>query len=293
MEKRRLTIKDSAYAFVFSFLISQLFVIIVSSLIAFIFHASKLDNYQEFSSSCLGYSILSFTMFLSMFIVFLFFQKRTNNSIISKPKASKILIYSLIAIISFFALFPIVNCFDSLLTHLGVKINTLSYPLNTTNYFISLFTSALIPAVVEELLFRGIIFKGLKQHGKSFSIVLTTIIFAVYHMSISQTIYPLLFGLLLTLVTYKENNVLYCILMHFINNFAALTISYFNISLVFKGWLYIALAIVLVLIFLACIIIAISKQPKSEMLPMGESKFVFFSILTIMIILWIIINFNR
>ena len=68
--------------------------------------------------------------------------------------------------------YPIVVCFDTLLIKLGITLNTLSYELTTKNYFISLISLVIAPAICEELLFRGIIFSGLKSYGKSFYFIL-------------------------------------------------------------------------------------------------------------------------
>ena len=127
-------------------------------------------------------------------------------------------------------------------------------------------------AIAEELLFRGLIFKGLKKHGKSFSIIATTIMFMLFHMAIDQAIYPLLMGLLLGVIMWKEDNIIYCIAVHMTNNIMSLTISYFNIPLSFNHWTFILMAILIVLAYLTAILFYTIKNGKGEETDFSELR---------------------
>lgn len=291
MEKIKLTANDSSIAFAGGFLICQLAVVFATIIAGVI---AKIVNFEEielFLQTASGYLILSFAMYGAMLFSFFLFNKNKENKILSKPNPIKIIVYILISIVAFFVLYPIVNCADSLISKLGIKLNTISYNLTTANYFISIISLVLLPAICEELLFRGLIFKGLKPYGKTLSIMLTSVMFAIYHMSISQLVYPILFGCLLTAVMYKENNILYCILMHTVNNFIALTFSYLNINLVFNHWTYILLAIILTLFFIVALILFICKIKTEEKQKFTTSNKKYLIISSVgMIILWIILN---
>lgn len=294
MENNKLNLKTSSIGFLSSFLLCNLATILVAVFILLVGKFSDLNNLEVFLNSAVGYLILSLTMYATMFAVFLFFNKGKENKIVGKVSPVKILVYVAIAVATYFILFPIVNCFDSLMVKLGIGLNTLSYELNTTNYFISLISIVILPAVCEELLFRGLIFKGIKKNGKWFSILITSLLFSIYHMSITQTIYPILFGALLTLVMYKENNIIYCISMHLINNFLALTISYFNVNLTFNSWLYILMAIILLIAFISILIVLIAKTTEHEKeKATKDNNLILIAVIIISLILWIITNLNR
>lgn len=295
MNKNRLTIKDSAMAFVSSFIICQISVLLVSAVMLFILSIVNPTIIESFSKSCVANLITTSTLYLAMFLLFKFFAKNKDNNIISKPSAKKSILYILIAIISFFALYPIVNSFDCLIENLGFKLTKPSFNLSVSNYFICLIPMVILPAICEELLFRGLIFKGLKQHGKNFAIILTSLMFAIYHMSLQQTIYPILFGLVLTLTMFKENNIIYCILMHLTNNFLALTFMFFKIDpFVNKLWYHI-LAVVLFVVFVIFVIYFIKKQKNVENIEKisKNNKILLIIVLVIMFILWIISNIYR
>ncbi len=292
MERKPLTIKDSSVAFLSAFLISQLAIVFVTILAIIICNIAGLgsESYQTFFNTSYGYLILASVMYLVIALVFFFINRKSDNKIISKSSGKKILFYILIAIISFLALYPIITCIDTLLINLGISLNTLPYELNTSGYLVSLLSVVILPAIVEELLFRGLIFKGLKPYGKVFSISISALIFSLYHISIDQTIYPFLIGLLLGVIMYKENNILYCIVIHFTNNLLSLTLSYLNINLSFNHWTYILIAIILLIAFVSIVLYFTlngrKEEPKEKITTDGKA---YFSIcLTILAIIFIL-----
>ncbi len=291
MNKKELSINTSSSMFVASFFICQLFVLIIN-IFAIVIGAVlgyNTTDLELFFSTAVGYLICAMALYLGMTLCFLFCKKNYEFKTFSKPNTKKILFYSMIAIISFFALYPIIVCFDNLLIKSNIPINTIPYDLTTTNYFISLISLCLLPAVCEELLFRGVIQSGLNKCGKRISIMVTSAMFAIFHMSISQIIYPVLFGILLSGIMYKESNILYTIIMHAINNFLSLTISYFNIPLVFNHWSYILIAFVLLTVWLVFISIFIKKIHIKTQIKITKQEAIFLATsFTIMIILWII-----
>lgn len=294
--QNKLGVKDSSLAFILSFLIGQFIVAFVSVVAMIIFKASStnLETVEVFFSTGFGYLILTLSLYTAILCVFLFLNKGKQNKIQSKPKFTKILFYILVSVACFLSLYPIVTCFDSLLYKLGVKINTLDYPLTTKNYFLSLISLVIVPAIVEELIFRGLIFKGLQKHGKFFSILVSAVMFSIFHMAISQTIYPLLMGMVFAVIMYYENNIYYCIIVHLLNNFLSLTLSYFNISLAFNHVSYIILAVILLIVFLAVLIFAIFKKrshAKSEKLTRKEWIYLI-STIAIMMIFWVLVNLS-
>jgi len=295
MNTTKLTVKDSALTFLVGFLLCQIGVVTITCVTMVIFKLSNLNTgeFSSFLNTAIGYTITSLAMYLVMLGVFFFFNKNKENKITHKAKPKKLLFYITIAILSFLTLYPIIICCDSLIVKLGAKINILPYALSTKNYFLSIISLVIAPAICEELLFRGLIFKGLKKHGKILSITLSALMFCIYHMAISQTIYPLLMGLLLGVIMYYEDNIYYCIAVHMTNNFLSLTLSYFNINLVFNHWSYILLAIVLCVVFVSIVLtLTIKHNQKSPKIKMAKhEKIYLFTSLTIMILFWILVNF--
>lgn len=94
---------------------------------------------------------------------------------------------------------------------------------------ISVLMVAILPAIFEELLFRG----GLQNIIKRWSgnpwlaIILTSLIFSAIHGSWYGFLPRTALGMLLGFVFYTTGNLWYSIFMHFINNFTALVFLWF------------------------------------------------------------------
>jgi sodium transport system permease protein len=87
-----------------------------------------------------------------------------------------------------------------------------------------IFLMAVVPAICEELAFRGFIFGGLvRQKGRLRAVVVTAVMFGVSHGVLQQSIAATLMGLLLGWIALRTGSVLPSILIHFANN--ALSVS--------------------------------------------------------------------
>lgn len=292
----KLTIKNSSIAFLSSFLLCQLgtaifavFGLVISSM----FGVSN-ETFFNFIETAIGYLIISLAMDAIIILVFLIANKNKSNKIIKKPTIKKILIYSLLAIVCYLLLCPIVNVINELIYKIGIQPSNLTYKLTTTNYFISIISLVIAPAIAEELLFRGLIFKGLQKGGNTFAIIISALMFSLFHLSLEQTIYPFIMGLVFGVIMCKENNIIYCILVHLLNNFITLTLSYFNISLAFAHWSYYIIATICSIIFIitiTLIIKSLNKNCKKEKFN-TENKIYFYFCLVVVIIIWISVQIS-
>lgn len=78
---------------------------------------------------------------------------------------------------------------------------------------------AVLPAVLEEMLFRGAILNNLEQEiGSVKTVFLVGFIFSLYHGSVEQTIYQFICGCLFALLALRAKSITPVVLIHFINN---------------------------------------------------------------------------
>ncbi len=82
----------------------------------------------------------------------------------------------------------------------------------------ALFVIAVLPAILEETIFRGIILEGMKDLGTVAACLLGGMLFSIFHQSPAQTVYQFLCGAAFTLLALRANSVLPAILAHFLNN---------------------------------------------------------------------------
>lgn len=114
-------------------------------------------------------------------------------------------------------------------------ISTLFFENNVTKYFelmsgeplsIMLLRLALIPAVMEEILFRGVIFSTMKNLSLKKACFLTGFIFALCHLSPQQFLYAFLGGTFFAYMVYITDSIIPSILTHLtINSMQVLTFS--------------------------------------------------------------------
>lgn len=81
-----------------------------------------------------------------------------------------------------------------------------------------LFRHALLPAVLEEILFRYIPIKLLSPHSRRGAVGVSTLLFALIHLNLFQIPYALLAGVALAFLTVASGSILPGVLLHFLNN---------------------------------------------------------------------------
>lgn len=90
---------------------------------------------------------------------------------------------------------------------------------NNSNVAITLLSTGILGPIIEELMFRGIIYNELKsKYSNMKSILITTIFFAIIHINIIQILYALIIGFILIFVYEKYNNIKAPIILHMASN---------------------------------------------------------------------------
>lgn len=84
---------------------------------------------------------------------------------------------------------------------------------------ISLFTIALVAPLTEELLFRGVLLRGLAdRYGAGAGILMTSALFALFHLNVWQALGAFAAGLYLGWIFLRTGSVLYPMLVHGVFN---------------------------------------------------------------------------
>ncbi|HIY45142.1 MAG TPA: CPBP family intramembrane metalloprotease [Candidatus Borkfalkia excrementipullorum] len=85
-------------------------------------------------------------------------------------------------------------------------------------FFGVLLVVAVLPALCEETIFRGIILDGVKDIGTVAACLLGGLLFSIFHQSPTQTIYQFICGAAFTLLAIRADSIWPAILIHFVNN---------------------------------------------------------------------------
>ncbi len=88
---------------------------------------------------------------------------------------------------------------------------------------------AVLPAVCEELLFRGLLMDGIKVFGTLGAVLLCGGLFALYHQSPTQTVYQFCCGVAFALIAIRSGSILPTVLSHFLNNATIILLAKFEV----------------------------------------------------------------
>lgn len=89
--------------------------------------------------------------------------------------------------------------------------------------FLFYVTVAVLPALVEEFAFRGVILGLLRKHSDSLAILVSGIMFGLMHGNFTQIPFATAVGLILGFIAVKANSLIPCIIVHFLNNALSVT----------------------------------------------------------------------
>ena len=88
---------------------------------------------------------------------------------------------------------------------------------------------AILPAIIEEFLFRGMIYRGILNKGnKQIAIIISALLFALLHMNFNQMCYAFVMGLAFAFVIYLTDNLTVSILLHMLFNAFTVIITCFQ-----------------------------------------------------------------
>ena len=101
--------------------------------------------------------------------------------------------------------------------------------LSEDNIFISLLIIAVMPAICEEVFFRGFILTSFRNNKKTIvgAVIGSGILFGLMHMDFIRIIPTSLLGISFAYVVCKSDSIITSMFMHFLNNGFALVVTYF------------------------------------------------------------------
>lgn len=95
-------------------------------------------------------------------------------------------------------------------------------PEGLYGFLIVVISTAIVPGILEEFAFRGIVTGILKPFGEGFSIIACASLFALLHGNFEQIAFAFLVGLVLGFVRIRTGSLILCMAIHAINNFVAI-----------------------------------------------------------------------
>ncbi len=146
---------------------------------------------------------------------------------------------------------------DSIFSAFGIdySIGRPDVPEGIFGFLLYTLSVAIVPAVLEEFAFRGIVLGSLRKFGDTFALIVSAVCFGIMHGNFDQIPFAFMVGLFLGFTVIKTNSLKIAIFIHFFNNFISVVFSYLSDTafadyqnLIFMALLSVCLVLALIFI---------------------------------------------
>ena len=145
------------------------------------------------------------------------------------------------------------------------SVDTGAFPSGILGFTVSFIAVAIIPGLIEEYVFRGIILGMLRKYGDGFAIIVSSALFGIIHGNFEQMPFAFLVGIVLGFVCIKTESIWICSLIHLTNNAVSVIFDYLqkSISNEMQNVIYCFYMLIILLLGIFSVIFFI-KGKKSE-----------------------------
>lgn len=221
-------LKESGITFSLAALLPVLFSLVLS-----LFAAAAGEGYEQ----AVWYRYLTYLVpQLCFALAAAVYFRRARHPFPAMYRGAKWYYYLIAVLMQFgllFSLGELNTLFLSWLETLGYTSSAGSLPPLEGGWLVlTLFVVALLPAVFEETLFRGILARNMHDAGwgTAVTVLLSGALFSLFHGRPEQTIYQFLCGCCFALIAVRSGSVLPTVLSHFLNNALILVLSAFGLD---------------------------------------------------------------
>lgn len=230
----------------------------------------------------IAYSLLGAFMYMLAFIVPVFFYNLISRRLTTfgdlqlEPKFNKYLLLVIPAALAANLVLAMINSLIMLPFNYEViyDLMTPEYPDGYYLYHLVLdvIGTAIVPAISEELLFRGLILVALLPYGKKTAILGSSVMFAIMHQNFGQIVYTFGMGIVLALIVVKTQSVWGAIILHFLNNLfsVANTSLYYLYPTTKADFISNIMVLVVLVAGAACLGVLVYKYVKSDRMLVEE-----------------------
>lgn len=208
-------------------------------------------------------------------------EDRMDTAIFGKPKSGPL---CLLGIFAGFALCLLgdaaTSVFSVILNIFGVTFYSgfedMEIPTTAVGIIIFIVNLAVMPALLEEFAFRGVLMQPLRKYGDWFAILASSFCFAIVHANMVQIPFAFIAGIALGYFCIKTKSIWTSVIIHFLNNFlAALTSIYYDKYPDASLLIYYAVTIAFVLLGVVAMLVfrkSCTVRTKKDATAMSKNK---------------------
>ncbi len=135
-----------------------------------------------------------------------------------------------------------------------------SFPTQSGYLILFLIYVCFLGPILEEIIFRGFILKSMQKYGNLTAIIVSSILFSMFHLNLVQFVNPVLMGIVLAFIAIKSKSIVPSIIAHIFNN--SITFALAGISLLKIPLLESILAGIYILFGISALTLFILKYGK-------------------------------
>ncbi len=184
----------------------------------------------------------------------------------------QILIIPAIVLVGIMAFLPLAQGFVQLIYIITKKAPAVSMDIGTQwwEVLITIVLVSVLPAIGEEVLFRGGVARGLKRKNYLFAILMSGLMFSIFHGNAAQTVHQFFIGMVFAYLYFVTGSLLASMFAHLLNNLFAvlfeLALANVNITLSLGAeisiWVVVCIIGFVAMYFLLRYMMKISKEVK-------------------------------
>ena len=241
-EKRQLR-KDATFVGIMSIVLTVVMELAFTVLV-FILMACGVFEYEQLSLPDLGVGntaylflymgVYVFALLVPSLVVALCCKRNYNPFSPTKPVGIGFTFFAILAAIGLCMFTNIINSYIlTILSELGAEIPEPPQMMEPTltSLGLNLLVMAVLPALLEEMIYRGYILRTLRPYGNVFAVVISSLLFGLMHGNLRQIPFAFIVGLVLGLLYVLTDNIWLSITVHFANNAISVLMEYFGFGL--------------------------------------------------------------
>ena len=286
--------KDAGIAFS----LSAVLPVAVTYLVAFILMAVK--KYDDVKDNAV-FNISTYLLTQAGLAITLFIAKGLNKNVTLKNlcgfKRFDYRVAFLIPFVAFGTIFGLGflnDYFVDGLKKIGLKVSGVSISMNNAGELVfALFAIAVVPAVLEEIVFRSVILKGTSGDKPLVTLLVCAFAFSLYHHNPAQTVYQFVVGWIYAYIAITTKSVLPTVILHVVNNAFVILFNYFVGDFLFGATLTAIFVTVGILALAICFVVYRfafkMKAERSEEKADFKSFFLFSAVgIVVLVAEWIV-----
>ncbi|HJC50287.1 MAG TPA: CPBP family intramembrane metalloprotease [Candidatus Anaerostipes avistercoris] len=172
--------------------------------------------------------ISTIAIYLCLAVISIVYLVLCGSNIRQRLRLHKVNLLSLFLILILSAAIRPLTGFVSLLSNMFFRDMVSSSVTSELSYGLGivLISTALLPGIVEELIFRGIIYSGMRKADPIKGILLSSLFFGLAHMNFQQFCYAFVLGIILGVLLEATDSLYSTMLLHGVFNGTSLVLTY-------------------------------------------------------------------